>query len=561
MWPKAAWKKRLRAEHPRARPGLGVAPDRAGPRPLCAPLRPLRRAGGRRRRRPASPPRSPRPRAGARVILCDEQAELGGALLLRARRHHRRRRRLGLGAGAVADACRDATTSACCRAPRPSATTRRISSALVERVTDHLAAPGRDAAARAAVAGARQARRARHRRDRAATGVRRQRPAGHHAGRGRAHLSQPLRRRGRPATSASTRPTTSAYARRARPEEGRRRRSPPSSICARPGRAAAGRGGARSRHRGPCRRTVIAGTAASCASSVDDASSAQGRSARERTHRLRRVLMSGGWTPSVHLFSQSRGKLAFDDATQALPARASRAGRSARPAPATAPTASPPASPKALAAGERGGDGGRRRRQGAAARSPTPARRSAGGIAGAAPHRRDRQAVKAFVDFQNDVTAKDIRLAVREGFRSIEHVKRYTTNGMATDQGKTSNMQRPRRSPPRRSARPIPEVGLDHVPRRPIRRSPSARSSAMARGDAVRPDRARRRSMPGPRRTARCSRMSASGSAPGTFPQAGEDMHAAVDRECRDRARRRSACSTPRRSARSRWSARMPPSS
>jgi sarcosine oxidase subunit alpha len=47
---------------------------------------------------------------------------------------------------------------------------------------------------------------------------------------------------------------------------------------------------------------------------------------------------------------------------------------------------------------------------------------------------------RAFVDFQNDVTAKDIRLAVREGMRSIEHVKRYTTNGMATDQGKLSNM-------------------------------------------------------------------------------------------------------------------------
>jgi sarcosine oxidase, subunit alpha len=44
------------------------------------------------------------------------------------------------------------------------------------------------------------------------------------------------------------------------------------------------------------------------------------------------------------------------------------------------------------------------------------------------------------VDFQNDVCSKDIMLAVREGFKSIEHVKRYTTNGMATDQGKTSNI-------------------------------------------------------------------------------------------------------------------------
>ncbi len=47
---------------------------------------------------------------------------------------------------------------------------------------------------------------------------------------------------------------------------------------------------------------------------------------------------------------------------------------------------------------------------------------------------------KAFVDFQNDVTSADIRLAAREGLSSVEHVKRYTTTGMATDQGKTSNV-------------------------------------------------------------------------------------------------------------------------
>ena len=45
---------------------------------------------------------------------------------------------------------------------------------------------------------------------------------------------------------------------------------------------------------------------------------------------------------------------------------------------------------------------------------------------------------KAFIDLQNDVTVDDIRLAVRENFTSVEHVKRYTTVGMATDQGKTS---------------------------------------------------------------------------------------------------------------------------
>jgi sarcosine oxidase subunit alpha len=47
---------------------------------------------------------------------------------------------------------------------------------------------------------------------------------------------------------------------------------------------------------------------------------------------------------------------------------------------------------------------------------------------------------KSFVDFQNDVTVKDIKLAQQEGFVSVEHLKRYTTLGMATDQGKTANV-------------------------------------------------------------------------------------------------------------------------
>jgi sarcosine oxidase subunit alpha len=47
---------------------------------------------------------------------------------------------------------------------------------------------------------------------------------------------------------------------------------------------------------------------------------------------------------------------------------------------------------------------------------------------------------KAFVDFQHDVTSEDVALAAREGYRSVEHLKRYTTLGMATDQGKTSNV-------------------------------------------------------------------------------------------------------------------------
>ena len=47
---------------------------------------------------------------------------------------------------------------------------------------------------------------------------------------------------------------------------------------------------------------------------------------------------------------------------------------------------------------------------------------------------------KMWLDFQNDVKVSDVELAAREGFQSVEHAKRYTTLGMATDQGKTANV-------------------------------------------------------------------------------------------------------------------------
>ena len=52
----------------------------------------------------------------------------------------------------------------------------------------------------------------------------------------------------------------------------------------------------------------------------------------------------------------------------------------------------------------------------------------------------DRRPARAWIDLQNDVTTKDLALARREGFHAVEHLKRYTTLGMATDQGKTSNV-------------------------------------------------------------------------------------------------------------------------
>jgi sarcosine oxidase subunit alpha len=127
------------------------------------------------------------------------------------------------------------------------------------------------------------------------------------------------------------------------------------------------------------------------------------------------LLMSGGFTPSVHLFSQSRGPLRFDAGCQAFVPAADRPGL--------------------RVAGACAGAFGL---EAAFGRGHTVAAApwGGGGMLGALPGARG----KAFVDLQNDVTAKDIALAVREGFRSVEHIKRYTTTGMATDQGKTANL-------------------------------------------------------------------------------------------------------------------------
>ncbi len=137
------------------------------------------------------------------------------------------------------------------------------------------------------------------------------------------------------------------------------------------------------------------------------------------------VLMSGGWTPSVHLFSQSRGKLRFDPATGVfLP------GTSAAHEVSVGACAGVFDLAACLSDGYAAGGGGVRHFAVDGIVALAPSRVAAPG----APH------AKAFVDFQNDVATADLALATREGFRSIEHVKRYTTTGMATDQGKTSNL-------------------------------------------------------------------------------------------------------------------------
>lgn len=149
------------------------------------------------------------------------------------------------------------------------------------------------------------------------------------------------------------------------------------------------------------------------------------------------LIMSAGWTPSVHLFSQSRGKVAFDTETQRfLPGDYAQDCASVGACNGTDDLQA--GIDEALAAGYAPAGGAKR-----AAKIKLLAEGAgswSGGMAGTAGGAGPETTVKAFVDFQNDVTAKDIRLAVREGMHSIEHVKRFTTNGMASDQGKTSNI-------------------------------------------------------------------------------------------------------------------------
>ncbi len=111
------------------------------------------------------------------------------------------------------------------------------------------------------------------------------------------------------------------------------------------------------------------------------------------------LLMSGGWSPVVHLFSQSGGSLRYDDTIAAFVP--------------------------------------------AVARQPVECVGGAAGDLGdlnIEPEWETPGSGKKFVDFANDVTARDIAIAASENYRSVEHLKRYTTLGMGSDQGKTSNV-------------------------------------------------------------------------------------------------------------------------
>lgn len=138
------------------------------------------------------------------------------------------------------------------------------------------------------------------------------------------------------------------------------------------------------------------------------------------------LLTSGGYTPTVHLFCQAKGKLRFDETLAAFVPGDPVTGMSVVGAANGAFALS-----RALAEGHAAGGGV----------GDAPHAESADetyGVAAAWPAPKGK--ARQWIDFQNDVTVKDVALAARENFRSVEHLKRYTTLGMATDQGKTSNM-------------------------------------------------------------------------------------------------------------------------
>jgi len=235
------------------------------------------------------------------------------------------------------------------------------------------------------------------------------------------------------------------------------------------------------------------------------------------------VLMSGGWTPSVHLFSQSRGKLRFDAGLGChVPDMSVQRERSAGASHGVFPLAD------VLADGMRAGAKAARE-AGLTPRKVVPmsvtgALAMQGGAVPLAPAKG-----RAFIDFQNDVTAKDIALAAREGYRSVEHAKRYTTAGMATDQGKLGNVNMIAALADATGRAPA-EVGLTtyRAPYTPVTFGTLAGMARDALFDPVRVT---------PLHGA-AEEADAVFEDVGTwkrawyFPSAGEDRHAAVAREC-----------------------------
>ena len=147
------------------------------------------------------------------------------------------------------------------------------------------------------------------------------------------------------------------------------------------------------------------------------------------------LCVSGGWNPAVHLHSHTRGTIAWDAKLATfVPGASVQAERSAGAARGVFGIAQ--AAADGLKAGIAAAEAAGFKTSGS---FPIPASGDASEAAIEA-FWEVRAAGKSFVDLQHDVTANDIRLAHREGYTHVEHAKRYTTHGMATDQGKSAGL-------------------------------------------------------------------------------------------------------------------------
>jgi sarcosine oxidase subunit alpha len=158
--------------------------------------------------------------------------------------------------------------------------------------------------------------------------------------------------------------------------------------------------------------------------------------ANGRTERLAvdGLAMSGGFSPNVHLTCHHGGRPVWNDPIAAFTPGACPPGMTVAGAASGAYALS-----ACLAEGARHGSAALESLGFASRHLELPVSAD-GPVSLSAFWHVERSKGMAFVDFQNDVGAKDIALAKKEGFRSVEHLKRYTTLGMATDQGKLSNV-------------------------------------------------------------------------------------------------------------------------
>jgi sarcosine oxidase subunit alpha len=168
----------------------------------------------------------------------------------------------------------------------------------------------------------------------------------------------------------------------------------------------------------------------------------QGRVITERKVECDFIAMSGGWNPALHLWAHNGGKIRFDDTLHSFrPDRhhdAIVAVGAANGAMGLAATLA-----EASAAGEAAAKLVRPKAKLAKAKLPEvqePVIAASEPLWFAPATGKYNEGNKHFIDYQNDVTAADLELAQREGYESVEHTKRYTTFGMASDQGKTSNL-------------------------------------------------------------------------------------------------------------------------